>query len=102
LIWAPDGYLYFCGGFPATKVLAGHSVYRIDPANESHEYEWVGFGIEDDTLSLSKGADGAVLVKVAHRLESRVCLLDGTVLYSRKEELEAFDAAIDTEGKYVL
>lgn len=54
------------------------------------------------TLSAFRGGSGTIFVKVQHRLESRVCLLDGTVLYSRKEELEAFDAAIDTDGKFVL
>lgn len=102
LTWAADGNLYFCGGVPANKMCAGYGVYRIDPTTESHQYEWAGFGVEDDSIGLSKGGSGAIFVKVQHRLESRVCLLDGTVLYSRKEELEAFDAAEDTDGKFVL
>lgn len=102
LTWAADGNLYFCGGVPPDKGFAGHGVYRTNPTTESRHYERSGFGIEDDSLGLVKGECGAVFVKVQHRLESRVCLLDGTVLYSRKEELEAFDATIDTENKYVL
>ena len=102
LTWAADGNLYFCGGVPADKMFAGFGVYRIDPTTELHQYEWAGFGVEDDSIGLIKGGSGAIFVNVQHRLESRVCLLDGTVLYSRKEELEAFDAAIDTDGKYIL
>jgi dipeptidyl aminopeptidase/acylaminoacyl peptidase len=92
----------FCGGVPADKVFAGFGVYRIDPTTERHQYEHWGFGVQDDSISLVKGANGTIFVKVQHRLESRVCLVDGTVLYSRKEELEAFDAAIDTDSKFVL
>ncbi|KAJ5938398.1 acylamino-acid-releasing enzyme [Penicillium verhagenii] len=102
LTWAADGNMYFCGGVPADKMFAGFGAYRIDPTTKFPQYEWVGFGVEDDSIGLIQGASGAIFVKVQHRLESRVCLLDGTVLYSRKEELEAFDAAIDTDGKFVL
>ncbi|KAF7167772.1 hypothetical protein CNMCM6106_003215 [Aspergillus hiratsukae] len=102
LTWAADGNLYFCGGVPANKMCVGYGVYRTDPTTEFHQYEWAGFGVEDDSSRLIKGSSGEILVRVQHRLESRVCLLDGTVLYSRKEELEAFDAAMDTDGKFVL
>jgi dipeptidyl aminopeptidase/acylaminoacyl peptidase len=102
LTWAADGNLYFCGGVPENKMFAGFGVYRTDPSTESHQYEWAGFGVEDDSIGLIKGGSGEIFVKVQHRLEFRVCLLDGTVLYSRKEELEAFDAAKDTDGKFVL
>jgi dipeptidyl aminopeptidase/acylaminoacyl peptidase len=102
LTWAADGNLYFCGGVPANKICAGYGVYCIDPTTELHQYEWAGFGVEDDSIHLIKGGSGEIFVRVQHRLESRVCLLDGTVLYSRKEELEVFDAAKDTEGKFVL
>jgi dipeptidyl aminopeptidase/acylaminoacyl peptidase len=99
LTWAADGCLYFCGGVPADKMFAGRGVYRTDSAREFYRYEWVGFGIEDDSIGLTGGCNEAVFVQVQHRLESRVCLTDGTVLYSRAEELEAFDAAIDANGK---
>ncbi|RAO69032.1 uncharacterized protein BHQ10_005044 [Talaromyces amestolkiae] len=102
LSWAADGSLYFCGGVPPPKTFAGYGVYRTSPATESHHYEWVGFGVEDDSIGLVQRGSGTIFVKVQHRLESRVCLLDGTVLYSRKEELEAFDSAIETDGKFVL
>lgn len=102
LTWASDGNLYFCGGVPANKMFAGYGVYRTDYTTKLHQYEWTKFGVEDDSVGLIMGGCGTIFVNVQHRLESRVCLLDSTVLYSRKEELEAFDAARDTDGKFVL
>ncbi|PWY66355.1 putative acylamino-acid-releasing enzyme [Aspergillus sclerotioniger CBS 115572] len=102
LTWAADGSLYFCGGVPANKAFAGYGVYHTDPNADVNQYEWAGFGVEDDSIGLVKGGDGSVFVNVQHRLESRVCLLDGTVLYKRNEELEAFDAAITPDGNHVL
>ncbi|KAJ5148247.1 acylamino-acid-releasing enzyme [Penicillium atrosanguineum] len=77
LTWAADGNIYFCGGVPADKMFAGFGAYRIDPTTKFHQYEWVGFGVEDDSIGLIKGG-------------------------IRMEELETFDAAIDTDGKFVL
>ena len=46
--------------------------------------------------------NGEIIVKVEHRLESRICCLGGKVLYSKKEDLEAFDAAISTENNEMV
>ncbi|CRG89014.1 hypothetical protein PISL3812_06049 [Talaromyces islandicus] len=102
LTWVIDGHLYFCAGVPATKIFAGCGVYRTDSSSRDHLYEWAAFGIENDSTGLACDSKGTLLVQVQHRLESRVCLLDGTVLYSKKEELEAFAAEADTNGNFVL
>ncbi|KAH8698998.1 putative acylamino-acid-releasing enzyme [Talaromyces proteolyticus] len=102
LTWAADGYLYFCGGVPADKMFAGYGVYRTSSSSAFHHYDWVGFGVENDSLGLIKDEKGNVFVKVQCRLESHVCLPDGKVVYRRKEELEAFDAAIGPGNELVL
>lgn len=102
LTWAADGHLYFCAGVPASKIFAGCGVYRTDSRSRDHRYEWTAFGIEDDSIGLTCDSKGTLIVQVQHRLESRVCLLDGTVLYSKKEELEAFAAETDIDGNFVI
>lgn len=103
LTWAKDGRLYVCAGVPVDKLLAGHGVYSIDPDSQSPSYEHVAFGIDDDAGVLTKASNGEVLVKVEHHLESRVCSLDGEILYGRRQELEVFDATYaDEEADVVL
>ena len=92
LTWARDGKIYFCTGVPANKMCAGRGVYATNAELQSSSYERIAFGVEDDAEALIK-ADDEVMVKVDHRLESRICLLSGKVLYSKMEELQAFDAA---------
>ncbi|PYH97892.1 putative acylamino-acid-releasing enzyme [Aspergillus ellipticus CBS 707.79] len=101
LTWAAGGNLYFCGGVPDNKICAGHGVYRTTATAESQQYELVGFGVEDDAIGLVQSGS-TVFVNVQHRLEARVCLLDGTVLYSRTDEMEAFDAAMNPDGEFFL
>ena len=103
LTWAEDGRLYFCLGIPADKISAGHGVYATNPDTQSHSYDKVAFGIDDDAVGLIKATNGEVLAKVEHRLESRICRLSGKVLYSKRESLEVFDAAFTgTEDEVVL
>ncbi|KAJ5097661.1 hypothetical protein N7456_008382 [Penicillium angulare] len=101
LKWAVGENLYFCAGVPAGKMFGGYGVYRTGFGGDS-SYECVSHGIEDDSLGITCDGNGTVYINVQHRLESRVCLLDGTVLYSKKEELEAFDAGTDIDGNFVL
>ena len=92
LTWAKDSMLYFVAGVPAGAALRGHGVYATDPNLPYPNYERVAFGVDNDATGLTQ-ANGEVVVKLEHRLEGRISLLDGKVLYSKKEELEAFDAA---------
>lgn len=102
LTWANDGKLHFIAGVPAGSQFRGHGVYTTDPNSPSAGYERVAFGVDDDATGLTQ-ANGEVVVKLEHRLEGRISLLDGKVLYSKKEELEAFDAAFTPDsGKFVL
>ncbi|KAJ5291037.1 hypothetical protein N7478_000288 [Penicillium angulare] len=102
LEWAAGDNLYFCAGVPAGKMFGGFGVYRAGFGGDSSSYEYVSHGIEDDSMGITCDRDGTLYIKVQHRLESRVCLLDGTVVYSKKEELEAFDAGTDIDGSFVL
>lgn len=92
LTWAKDGKQYFTAGVPAGAIFRGHGVYATDPNLSSPGYERLAFGIDDDATGLTQ-ANGEVIVKLEHRLEGRISLLDGSVMYSKKEELEAFDVA---------
>lgn len=93
LTWADDERLYFRAGVPSSKGFCGHGVYAIDSNSPSRSCERVAFGIEDDAFSLTK-ANGEVIVEVQHRLQDQICLLSGEVLYSKKQELQAFDAVV--------
>lgn len=92
LTWASDGKMYFCLGIPPDKLFCGHAVYTVDPDSYFPRYGRVAFGTDDDVESLVT-VNGQVIAKVAHRLESRIALPGGEVLYSREEALEAFDIA---------
>ena len=92
LTWANDGKLYFVAGVPSNTLLRGHGVYNIDPESPALGYKKVAFGVESDATSLAQ-VNGEVVVKLEHRLEGRISRLNGEVLYTRKEELEAFDVA---------
>jgi dipeptidyl aminopeptidase/acylaminoacyl peptidase len=102
LVWADDNKLHFIAGVPVGSLLCGHGVYSVDPNSPSPSHDWEAFGHDEDATSLTK-ANGKVVVKLEHRLEGRISLLDGTVLYSKKEELEAFDATYSLDsGKFVV
>ncbi len=101
LIWANDGKFYFWAGVPANKTLCGFGVYATESNSTSSDYERVAFGIDDDAVGLTQ-VNGRVIVKLEHRLESRISLLCGKVLYSRKEELQAFDVAIAPDSDEAL
>lgn len=101
LTWAKDGKLYFRAGFPVGTVFRGYGVYATDPDLPSPGYERVASGIDDDTTGLAQ-ANGEVIVKLEHRLEGRICLLDGKVLYSKKEELEAFDVSFTPDSDEIV
>ena len=101
LLWAGDGKLYFCTGVPVHRILSGQGVYAIDPISDSPSLEKVAFGIDNDADGLIKAND-EVIAKVDHRLESRISLLSGKVLYSQKEALEAFDAAFTGNGDEIV
>ncbi|KAJ9610500.1 hypothetical protein H2200_005277 [Cladophialophora chaetospira] len=102
LTWASGSKLHFIAGVPAGSQLCGRGVYATEPNSPSPGYERVAFGVNDDATGLMQ-TNGQIVVKVEHRLEGRLSLLDDTVLYTKKEELEAFDAAYLTDsGKFVL
>ena len=101
LTWANNGKLSFCTGVPVDKACAGQGVYATDPDLQSLNYEKVAFGVENDARSLIN-VYGEVIVSVEHRLESRICLPSEKVLYSRKEELQAFDVAFTVDEKEVV
>ena len=101
LQWAVDGRLYFRTGVPVNSLLCGHGVYAIDPNSDSPSYENVAFGIENDVDGLVK-ASGEIIAKVDHRLESRICLLSGKVLWCQEKALEAFDAVFTSNGDAIV
>lgn len=103
LTWAKDGKLYFVGTYPADTIFTGHALYATDPNMPSPSYERLAFGIDNDATGLTQ-ADGKIVVKLENRLEGGMSLLDTSVLYSEKEELEAFDVAVapNSQGEYVL
>ncbi|MCJ1388872.1 hypothetical protein MMC18_001723 [Xylographa bjoerkii] len=74
------------------KLYCGQGVYSIDPDSHSSSLEKVVFGVDDDADGLIK-PNGEVIGKTAHRLESRISLLNGNMLYGQKDLIEAFDAA---------
>lgn len=93
LYWAGDGKLYFCTGFPAEMTFCGHAVYAADPEFPSTSYKRVAFGINEDAVGLIN-AGGEILCKVDSRLESRICRLNGEVLFGHQAEIEASDVFI--------
>lgn len=90
LKWAEDGKMYFCTGVPADKLFRGQGVYMTDPEAPSGTYTWINFGIDDDVVDLAR-AGGTVVAMLESRLDSKICLLNGKVLYEEKKEVEAFD-----------
>ncbi|KAG9943706.1 putative acylamino-acid-releasing enzyme, partial [Aureobasidium melanogenum] len=102
LTWADDGHLYLCSGVPADKLYGGHGVYSIDPDSPSPSYEHVAFGTDDDAAGLTRASNAEVLVKVEHHLESRICSMDGKVMYGQQQEVEAFDAAYTGKERETL
>ncbi len=101
LTWANDK-LYFWSGTPAGTMFCGFGVYAVSNTSGAGSYERVGFGVESDACGVLQ-ANGRVVVQLEHGLEARISLLSGLVLYSRKEYLEAFDAAFkDDAGRPIL
>jgi dipeptidyl aminopeptidase/acylaminoacyl peptidase len=90
LTWTDDK-LYFWSGAPAGTMFCGFAVYAVGSTSGTSDYERVGFGVENDACRVIK-VDRRIVVQLSHGLESRISLLSGQVLYSRKENLEAFDA----------
>lgn len=65
-------------------------------------FEAVGFGVENDACG-NLQANGRVVEHFEHGPESRIALLSGLLLYSRKEQFEAFDASFeDDAGRPIL
>lgn len=103
LQWANDGKLYFNAGVPAGSTFRGQGVYTVDVDSPSPRYETVGFGVDDDDAIGLTQANGEPIIKLEHRLEARIALLDREVLYSKQEELEAFDvASLTNTDDYIL
>ena len=94
LLWADNGQLYLCGDVPLGKYCCGHGVYTVDPALESPFLDKVAFGIDDDVSGLGK-ANGEIIAKIDHRLEHRISLLSGKVLWTQDTAIEAFDVGFD-------
>ena len=101
LTWVNDK-LYFWSGAPAGTWFCGFGAYAMNNTSGAGSYERVGFGVEEDACRVIQ-ADGRVVIQLEHGLESRISLLSGLVLYSRKECLEAFDAAFKEDaGRPIL
>lgn len=64
-------------------------------------FERNAFGTENDVVSLSR-AQATIIAKVEHRLESRICLLDGQVVYCKEEELGAVDMTFMPDSSEVV
>ena len=101
LQWATSERLHFCGTTPADRISVGTCIYSIDLNSEVATFERIAFGIEDDAISLSKAKE-TIIVQVEHRLESRICLLDGQALHCKEEKLEAFDVSFMPNSSEVI
>jgi dipeptidyl aminopeptidase/acylaminoacyl peptidase len=101
LQWATSERLCFCGTTPADRISVGTCVYSVDLNSEAPTFERIAFGIENDAFSLTR-AKATIIAKVEHRLESRICLLDGQTLYCEEEELGAFDVTFMPDSTEVV
>jgi len=103
LAWVREGGLHFCLGVPEDKGFCGHGVYAIDPDATDASYHWVAFGIDNDAASLLV-VDSKMIVAMVHDgLECNITKLNGEVLDSVPEEVEAFDVcSVGTDGKMII
>lgn len=101
LLWADDGKLYMILPVPLNKLFCGHGVYCLNLEAEDKQFRHVSFGVEDDADELVQ-VQGQVLVRVSHRLQRRVCRLNGNVLYTGEVELEGFGVAFAEDGTVLL
>lgn len=95
--WPSDDKIYYCTDDPVDRMYCSRAVYVTDPKSEPSEYRKVGFGVEDEATSVMD-VDGTIVVNVEARLHSQLCFLDGTILYSVKQRLEAFDVVRSPEA----
>ena len=100
LSWASDGKLYFWSGVPSSKKYCGHGVYAVDVSAASAKSGRVAFGLEDDAFGVLQ-VGGEIIAKLQNRLEDRIVLLSGKVLYRSNQEIEAFDVAFTTHSSDV-
>ncbi|PMD18103.1 putative acylamino-acid-releasing enzyme [Hyaloscypha hepaticicola] len=101
LQWATSERLCFCGPTPADRISVGTCVYSVDVNSEAPTFQRIAFGTENDASSLTR-AKATIIAKVEHRLESRICLLDGQALYCEEEELGAFDVTFMPDSSEVV
>jgi len=98
LTWVRDGGLHICLGVPEDKGFCGHGVYAIDPDVSDASYHWVAFGIDDDAASLH-AVDGNTVVAMVHNgLTSNIMKLNGEVLYSETQAVDALDVRSKDDG----
>jgi dipeptidyl aminopeptidase/acylaminoacyl peptidase len=100
ITWAQDDKIYFAGGTPAVNWFSGVAVYSLNSSSEAGGYEKVAFGEVNDVVGIVQ-RNGNLAVRLEHGLESRISWLSGETLYSRWEELDAFDIAFMEDGPIV-
>ena len=101
LQWDTSERLCFCGPTPANRISVEICVYAVNLNSEVPEFKRIAFGIENGAPHLIKSKE-TLVAKVEHRLESRICLLDGHALYCEGEELEAFDVTFMPDSSEVV
>jgi dipeptidyl aminopeptidase/acylaminoacyl peptidase len=101
LQWATSERLCFCGPTPADRLSVGTCVYSVELNSEAPTFERIAFGTENDASSLTR-SKATIIAKVEHRLESRICLLEGQSLYCEEEELGAFDVTFMPDSSEVV
>lgn len=98
--WRRNGTMYLRAGAPQNvEILSqGRAIYKVDP--NVGTLEWQNFGVENDTEKIIHAGD-QILAWVEHRLDSRICTLDGRILHSEKSQFESCDART-TSNRTVL
>lgn len=102
LQWSTSDGLCVCGPTPTDKICVGTCVYSVDHNAETPTFKRIAFGAENDASCLIR-AQSKIYAEVEHRLESRVCSLDGQILYCKEEIMGPFDVhSVADSGEVIL
>ena len=100
LAWAGDT-LYFLGNVYPESVISAQMVYSIDLKAETPTYVPCAHGKEDCAWEMSKvGKDIAVYVQ--HGMEDQIRILNGHTLFTKKKQIQAWNAAFTTDSDEMI
>jgi dipeptidyl aminopeptidase/acylaminoacyl peptidase len=101
LTWAEDDAIHFIGGRTADSPVSSKMIYSIDLKSKQTQFARCAHGEEDCAVGMGKvGKDVTLLVQ--HGMEDQIRMLGGRVLFAKKKEILAWDAAFTSESDEMI